>query len=255
MKKLLLIGLFSAMAVGAYAQGTIVFSDRVVGALIFSIYAPQAASPTVEVMGQSSQLGPSPGTGTLDYPAGTTVYDSTSLLGGASGAAVGLTGPFTPGSPVYTYGNQFTAALYAAPGSGDALNTLSLVPQYEGSFRTAMNTGTGTWVANAISGTDPGIPNTPAYVATVAVAAWYNDGGTITTLAQAQADRVPWGESAAVTISGLGGSGTPPGPAPNLVGITSFSLVTGALSSIPEPSTIALGLMGVCGFLARRRMK
>ena len=34
--------------------------------------------------------------------------------------------------------------------------------------------------------------------------------------------------------------------------ITSFSL---RYSPVPEPSTIALGVMGVCAFLARRRMK
>ena len=194
------------------------------------------------------------GASSLDTPPGTTVYDANSLLGGASGPAGG---PFTAGSVVYTYGNQFTAALYAAPGAGDSISSLLLVPQYEGVMRqTSLSEGPevlGTFIPNAISGTDPGIPNTPVAspIATVAVAAWYNDGGTITTLAQAEADGVPYGESLPVTITGLGESGaSPPVTAPNLVGVQSFSLVT-----VPEPSTIALGLMGVCGFLARRRMK
>ncbi|MGA3179403.1 MAG: PEP-CTERM sorting domain-containing protein [Verrucomicrobiota bacterium] len=242
MKKILLAGLFSAMAIGAYAQGTVVFSDRISGALVFHIYAPQQSG--LEVQGASS----------LDTPSGTTVYDANSLLGGASGAAVGLTGPFTAGSAVYGYGNQFTVALYADAGAGDALSALSLMTQYEGVMRqTSSSAVLGTFIPNAISGTDPGIPNTPVAspIATVAVAAWYNDGGTITTLAQAEADGVPYGESLPVTITGLGESGaSPPVTAPNLVGVQSFSLVT-----VPEPSTIALGLMGVCGFLARRRMK
>jgi len=251
MKKLILAGLFAALASGAYAQGTINFSDRIASTLVFSIYAPQAASPLVSVQGNSSTV--EGANGTADFPAGSQVYDSTSYLGGASGAGVGLTGPFTVGSPIYTQGNEFTAALYAA-GSTSLLpaSALSLVPQYEGTFRTAFNAGTGTFVANAISGTDPGIPSTPAYSATVALAVWYNDNGFITSLAQAQSDGVPWGESTPVLLTGLGdATSSPPVTPPNLTGLQSFSLVTG----IPEPGTIALGLIGVCGFLARRRKK
>jgi hypothetical protein len=218
------------------------FSDRLPGILVSHIYAPQQSG--FEVQGASS----------LDTPPGTTVYDANSLLGGASGPAGG---PFTAGSVVYTYGNQFTAALYAAPGAGDSISSLLLVPQYEGVMRqTSLSEGPevlGTFIPNAITGTDPGIPNTPVAspVATVAVAAWYNDNGTITSLAQAQAEGVPYGESLPVTIPYLGESGANPPITPaNLVGVQSFSLVG---TVIPEPGTIALGLMGVCGFLARRR--
>lgn len=42
--------------------------------------------------------------------------------------------------------------------------------------------------------------------------------------------------------------GTPPVPAPNLVGMPSVNLVT-----VPEPSTIALGAIGLAGLLAFRR--
>jgi hypothetical protein len=248
MKKLILIGLFAAMATGVYAQGTIIFSDRSLNVLVFSIYAPQASGASL----QGNSSGTEGANGTSDFPAGTTVYDATSYLGGASGAGVGLTGPFAAGSPIYTQGNEFTAALYAA-GSTSLLpaSALSLVPQYEGTFRTAFNAGTGTFVANAISGTDPGIPNTPAYSATVAVAAWYNDNGFITSLAQAQADNVPWGESTPVLLTGLGDlTAAPPVNPPNLTGIQSFNVNT-----VPEPGTIALGVVGVCGFLARRRKK
>jgi hypothetical protein len=253
MKKIILIGLFAAMATGAYAQGTVFFTDRSTGTLVFSIYAPQVGSPNVSVQGNSSTT--EGANGTADFPAGSTVYDATSYLGGASGAGVGLTGPFTPGSAIYTQGNEFTVALYAA-GSTSLLpaSALSLVPQYEGTMRQAFNAGTGTFVANAISGSDPGIPNTPSYSATVAVAAWYNDNGLITSLAQAEADNVPYGETTPVLLAGLGdATSSPPVTPPNLIGLQSFSLINPSVT--PEPGTIALGLVGVCGFLARRRKK
>jgi len=237
MKKSLLVGLFCAMSLGAYAQGTIQFSDRS-ATLVFHIYAPQASG--LEVQGASS----------IDVPAGgTTVYDTGSLLGGSSGAPGG---PFTPGSPVYTYGNLFDVELLAAPGTGDALSSLQPVTQYFGTMRTTSAAAVyGTFVPQTIVGTDPGIPSTPvgSANATVAVAAWYNAGGTLTTLAEAQSAGMPWGESAAVSLTGLGeNAASPPTTAIPLTGMQSFSLTT-----VPEPSTIALGLMGVCGFLARRR--
>jgi len=56
------------------------------------------------------------------------------------------------------------------------------------------------------------------------------------------------GASAAFESLALGGSvgGAPPTPGPALIGLTSFSLV-------PEPSTIALGALGVAALLFRRR--
>jgi hypothetical protein len=241
MKKTLLIGLFCAFSAGAYAQGTILFADRSSSTVqYFHIYAPQQSG--LAVSGYSS----------IDTatPPGTTVYDAGSLLGGASGAAGG---PFTAGSPVYTYGNLFDVELYALAGTGNSLSSLLPVSQYFSTMRTTTTSGTyGTFITPSIA-SDPGIPNTPVASpsATVAVAAWYNAGGTITTLAEAVSAGVPYGESIAVNITDLGeGSATPPTTAPNLENlIPSFSLVTG----VPEPSTIALGLMGVCGFLARRR--
>lgn len=110
MKKTLLIGLFSAMALGAYAQGTVSFNDRQ-GDATFHIYTPQASG--VAIYGNTA----------ADVPAGTQTYGNGSvLLGGASGAA---------GTPInYTFGNNFTVQLYAAPGTGDAVSSLLPVTQY-----------------------------------------------------------------------------------------------------------------------------
>jgi len=54
------------------------------------------------------------------------------------------------------------------------------------------------------------------------------------------------GESTVFSLA-TGGGSIPPGPPANLVGLTSFSLI------IPEPSTIALGLLGAAMLLLRRR--
>lgn len=242
MKKSILIGLFCAFSAGAYAQGTILFADRSSSTVqYFHIYAPQQSG--LAVSGYSS----------IDTPPGSTVYDTGSLLGGASGAAGG---PFTAGSPVYGYGNLFDVEIYALAGTGDSLSSLLPVSQYFSTMQAQTKSGTlGTFITPNIA-SDPGIPNTPVASpsATVAVAAWYNAGGTITSLAAAISAGVPYGESVAVNITDLGeGSASPPSTAPNLESlIPSFSLVN-PVSSTPEPGTIALGLMGVCGFLARRR--
>jgi len=221
------------MALGAYAQGTINFNDRA-GDATFHIYTPQASG--VAQYGSTA----------TDVPTGTFVFSGGSvLLGGASGAA---------GTPInYTFGNNFTVQLYAAPGTGDAASSLLPVSQYVSLMRqTSQAAVLGTFIAPTITG-DTGIPNTSGGSATVALACWYNAGGTITSLAQAQdVAGEPWGESLPVNLTALGVvTGTPvPNPPEDLVGIQSFSL-----QQIPEPGTIALGVMGACAFLARRRLK
>ncbi len=186
MKKTLLIGLFSAMALGAYAQGTVNFTDRA-GDATFHIYTPQASG--VEITGNTA----------TDIPAGSQVYGNGSvLLGGASGAA---------GLPVnYTFGNNFSVQLLAAPGTGDAASSLLPVAQYTTLMRqTAQAAVLGTFLTPSYPTGDPGIPGTSAGSATVALACWYNGGGTITSLAAAEAAGVPWGESPTLNLTALGG--------------------------------------------------
>ena len=81
--------------------------------------------------------------------------------------------------------------------------------------------------------------------AEVVVRAWrVSDGAT---WESANASGRGWGQSAALTIAS-GGGGTPQVLPQPLIGLTSFSLV-------PEPSTIALGIIGGLGtlMLIRRR--
>jgi len=241
MKKTLIVtACLAAGAMGAYAQGTIAFNDHLAGTLEIQIYSPQVATPTVETTGNSA----------ADIPAGTQVYTGTAIGGTATGS-----GPTGWGN-----GNNYTAELFALgatslPTSPAAFTALSPVSQYESTFYT-VSAGTGLFKAVSPS-SDPGISGTGlagSPGATVSVAVWYNGGGTITSLAAAQAANVPYGWSAPYVQGNLGNvvpTGGTPNPAPSLGGLTSFSLVT--TSTVPEPCTFVLGLLGTAGFLLRRR--
>jgi len=229
MKKTLIISALLAGATGAYAQGTIVFSDNL-STFQIHIYAPQVADPSVQVTGNAAN----------DKPAGTQAGYTGGLVGGGTGAGL-------------NNGADISVELYALGGGTSAASLSSLLPvsQYT-SVGYTVAAGAGLFKAVSPAG-DPGIPNSANGNATVALAAWFNGGGAYTSLAAAQAANQPAGESPVAFISGLGGfvppGGTPDTPPP-LTGIQSFSLTT----TTPEPSTIALGVMGASAFLLRRRM-
>jgi hypothetical protein len=193
-------------------------------------------------------------------------YMYVTLNGTKIGSATANTGTPT-GSPTANIanGDDWTVELYGAAGTGDAASTL--LPLIDGSI---LNNTTIPVMANLADGTADGnvgtwysggygnVPGTtgPANGATVQVYAWYNDGGTITSYSAAVAANTatpgsaPNGFSATGNVPSLGG-GSPPIPA--------ASLPTGmgniALTGVPEPSTIALGVMGASAFLMRLRKK
>jgi len=227
MKKTLILAASLAGAVGAFAQGTVNFSD--LASVTITVYAPNPAAPTVETTGNTA----------TDTPAGSTVYAGQAIGGSTTG-----TGPTGYGN-----GNNFTAELFGAAGSGLAFSALSPLTQYQSTFLTQSG-GAGIFVGSSPN-PDPGVPgvSSTSSSASLSLAAWYNGGGTITSLAAAEAAKVPYGWSTPFTLSNLGNLGAPPSTPPDLTGLTSFSLV----SSVPEPGTITLGLMGAAAFLARRR--
>jgi len=233
MKKTIIIStLLAAGAMGAFAQGTVQFTDALTGSKIH-IFQPQLATPTVEIQGNMS----------TDSPTGSTVYTGGFVGGSATGTGLGN-------------GFNISVELFAAPGTtATSFSQLSPVTQYLSSTSTKA-AGAGSFSGFTPSG-DPGIPNDPSSlgVATIAIAAWYN-GGSASAInpnnpgipySTAVTDKYPVGNSALFVLSGLG-YGTATAAAP--VGQTSFSLVTQA---VPEPSTIALGLIGASSFLLRRR--
>jgi len=216
---------------GAYAQGTVNFSSFVSGTLQVAVYAPQVASPTVETTGNSA----------TDTPPGSTAYTGGTIGGASTGS----------GSTGYANGANFTAQLYAL-GGGTTLQPFSAlqpVSQYVATFFT-VPAGAG-YFREAALATDNGIPNSSGGSASIAVAAWYNGVNTINSLGAAQSAKVPYGWSTPFVLSGLGGTGSPPATTPNLIGLTSFSLVTP--SSVPEPGVISLCIMGAGALLMRRR--
>jgi len=158
-------------------------------------------------------------------------------------------------------GNQWTVGLYGAAGWNAAAGTLSLLPQTLGSsnmttatFAAGTSAGDatpGTWFTG-VYGTIAGTTGNGSDVS-VQLAAWYNDGGTITSLAQAKQDGVPWGVSA--IANAVSGGPNPSGPASTATALPSALIGNFDVATVPEPSTIALGVMGASAFLMRLRRK
>jgi len=157
-------------------------------------------------------------------------------------------------------GDLWTVALYGAAGTGDAASTLlPLDTALTGGVPVTANLADGTTdstVGTWYTGVAGVVPNTtgPASSATVQIYAWYNAGGTITSYAAAKTAGVPTGFSATGNVASLGG-GSPPLPPANIPnGMGNIALSGGGTVS-PEPSTIALGVMGASAFLLRLRKK
>jgi hypothetical protein len=254
MKKTITLVALMAGAVGAYAQGTIAWGDYVSGFTI-NVWSPQTGSgSTTVVQGNSS----------TDQPTGNTVYTGVPIGGAATGS----------GASAYGNGNNYTIGLYASTGSGVAVS-LAGTPVATSLFFTSGGTGlggqlqspsdsggpgnAGGWVYGfgeaGTTSTLPGTGTGTSGSAQVELAAWYSGGGA-TTYAAAIGAGVPAGYSPVAIFSSLGGVN--PNQTVNLSptlagsGITSFSLAAGA---VPEPSTIALGVIGASAFLMRLRRK
>jgi len=146
---------------------------------------------------------------------------------------------FDVGGTVRLSGAAFFAQLYAgAAGTADANLVAIGAP-------TTFRTGAGAGYVNAISEvTITGVA--VGGTARVQLRAW--DAAFPTYAAAAAAGNAKLGFSTAFDASPLGGPGSPPAVPANLTGLTSFSL-----TQVPEPSTIALGALGVAALLFRRR--
>jgi len=240
MKKSITILALLAGAVGAYAQGTLTFGDYGNGFTI-DVFSPQAG-----LGGLTTQTGNS----VYDNPAGATVYTGVGLGGTSTG-----TGP-----AAYGNGALWTLALYAAPGQnntvGLAAAELAGTPIVTSLFQTSGGTGpgntgvngndsAGVWALNFGSIAKTTLPGFTGG-ATLQLEAWYNGGAANLTYLLSPVH----GMSVVGEIAALGGTGSPPATTPTLAasGITSFSL-----TGVPEPSTIALGVIGASTLLFRRR--
>lgn len=86
----------------------------------------------------------------------------------------------------------------------------------------------------------------PGADASVILRAWNAAAGSDWATASGAGNLIS-GESAPITIT-LGGAGAPPSLPANLTGLAGFQLV-----AVPEPSTIALGVIGLAALALRRR--
>jgi len=145
-------------------------------------------------------------------------------------AGVGLNSPFFDVGGARLGAGTYTIELLAGP---DAGSLVAAGAAYTGAFANGyFNAGQRT------------VSNVTTATAVALVRVWDNMGGTITSFAAAQAAGVRFGQSAATFNISL--TTTPATPA-TMVNLGSITLV-------PEPSTIALGLLGAVGaFLFRRR--
>ncbi len=224
MKKQLLFAAPLMVAVGAFAQGTVNFQNRVPGSLTgpqgsiqAPVYGVQPGDIGREIHGQSA----------AGIPAGTTVY---------GGALLNGTG--------------FTAQLWGGPGTQNDPALLQLCTTPAGTATTTFRTGTttiGYITALADAPTVPGAPAGTGSRPNLQVRAWDNQNGTVTSWAQVMNNQtIPHGDSGIFQPGfDLGGGTVLP---PNLIGMTSFNL-----HAVPEPSLIALGALGLGALLLRRR--
>jgi len=261
MKKTLILSALVVGSLSAYSQGTLLFLDRQADMTIH-IFAPQLATPGVETYGQQAggggvtadnygyngsdanvfgvaTTGAGPTT-PINSTGGTTVY-----TGGAIGnTAAGFATP--AGAYNYNNGSDYTVELYAASGLNAAASALQPVTQYSSVIYTSATLGGAFHSVPFSPGADPGIPSTATGAATIALVCWYNAGGTIASYTAAQQANVPTGMSLLVNDPNLFVSA--PATAVDMQGLQSFSL-----TSVPEPSTIALGVIGASTLLFRRR--
>jgi len=216
MKKNLIIAIALLSAAGAYAQGSIVFNNLVTSVVRAPVYNPEPGNTGVQIQGNTA-------TGT---PAGSTVYTggtvsgsgySAQLYGGTSTTPEGSLAAL--GTPVFFRTGSAAGFVTTDPAGGLANPANVIVP-------TVAENG----------------------IANIQLRAWNNVGGTVTSYETSFAQQGINGKSAMFQSQPLGGIQT---PSPNLVGLTSFNVHT----NVPEPSTIALAVMGASAFLIRRRKK
>lgn len=229
MKKTITTIALLAGAVSCYSQAEIDFAGDVSGfkQIIYSanpldteVQVSYGGYTTMEQQGSSATSPP-------ETPTGTTVYH---------------------GAPL---GAGYEATLLGAPGTA-TLSQLLPLPTSTGSYATLNFYTTGTPLGT-LQGAIPVVTGASGGLETIAIAVWQDTGpdGAANTLAAAQQDGYDWGISplSNITSAPIPSAPTPMATASNLN--LSFSLGT----EVPEPSTVALGVMGVATLLFRRRNK
>jgi len=216
MKKLVITLSLLAGATAGYSQGQLNWSD-------YQGAANGLPAFSIEVFEAGTG---GPGNTSGDLPPGTATY---------SGAPLS-----SPGETIGLYDGTTASAAQNALVSG--------LPLATDTFNNA-NAFPGRWdVSGSLTATDFSNPSgTPVFVE---LAAWQGGYASYSAALAAGAAVGLSGVSSGTTT--LGGGGTPPAVSGTLAGI---GLQSFALQSVPEPSTIALGVIGASTFLMRLRRK
>jgi len=148
---------------------------------------------------------------------------------------------YMPDGTTPVSGAGFSAQLYADIGGSFTAIGSPLA------FRTGAGAGSWAGIDTTVNGIAPGASGT------FQVRVWDNNGGAFTSFASALAAGRLTGISGNITSLPLGG-GSPPATSPNIVGNpTAINNLQPFSMQVPEPSTIALGLLGAAALLLRRR--
>lgn len=135
-------------------------------------------------------------------------------------------------------GTAYMAQVYAGPNAGALAPIGNAYP-----FRTAAGAG---YYDYASTGTKVYVSTVaPGATASVQVVAWEAAAGSYETAAASTTYK---SGASTVFTAVLGDAGSPPSVPAFMTGLTSFSI-----GVIPEPSTMALGLLGAAALLLRRR--
>jgi hypothetical protein len=152
--------------------------------------------------------------------------------------AVGVNAPITNAAGVRASGAAYTAQLYVGPSGTVDANSLVAVSG-TAAFNTGTQAGYFTGGQRAISGSAGGS------TVTLQVRAWNTAAGATYEAAMSNpSGEGNWSNLIQVTL------GTPPGAPANMTGLQGFQLVP-----VPEPSSIALGLLGLGAIALFRRRK
>ena len=236
-KNLIVLGLTLAGATGVFGQGSVTLNPHGgVGSVDFHIYGPEADNSRVSgnvstTYANTAHAG--------EFPPGTAVYDG------------GLIGGNNVGTGTYQQANgaAYEVELAGVQGTGP-VGTANLIPSSTENFQTTLSGAGGTGNAGWFTAEQiviPGTSSVNADTAEMQIYAWYEGSAAqYTSYANAVAAGVPAGFSDPFS----GGTSAPPNTGALLTGARSFNLT----SATPEPSTIALGIMGASAFLLRRRM-
>jgi hypothetical protein len=224
MKKLILAAVATTCAVSVFAQGTIVFNNRVAGSVISHVYWSPPGSPLTQ------------GSGATDLPVGSTTFPGNYILIG------------TAGTPA---GSNYLSQLLGAPGFNAPESSL-LPAAGIASFRS----GGGAGNVAGVTATFQNVGQNAA-AATVEMVAWDNTSGLYPTWTQASvawaAGLIAAGESGRWNQDAIGGTS----PAPNLINTTDPTqhVQSFNIAIVPEPASAALLGLGAAAMLIFRRRK